>query len=89
METREKTFNLRLSLIAEIPDSLVEDDAFDEDAWLDEWEAAIKPGLIRAVFTHLRAFPMWQARVRNRGIPASDEVEIVVTRRFEGGDGGA
>jgi hypothetical protein len=82
METPEKTFTLRFSLTADIPDALWEDDDFEEDAWLDEWEVAIKPGLIRAVFGHVRSFPGWEARTRNRGASPLDEVEIVVTRRL-------
>jgi hypothetical protein len=82
METRERTFNLRLSIVGEFDETSAEDDALDGDAWLAEWEAAIKPELIRAVFTHLRSFPAWHARVRNRGLAPTDEVEIVVTRRF-------
>jgi len=84
METREKTFLLRFTLEAQIPDALLEDEDFEEDAWLDEWEVDIKPGLIRAVFAQLRATPAWSARVRNRGISPLDEIEIVVTRRLDG-----
>jgi hypothetical protein len=80
METKEKTFTLRFSLFADIPNELWEDEDFEEDAWLDEWEAGIKPGLIRAIFSHLRSFPGWQARIRNRGISPADEIEIVLTR---------
>jgi len=83
MDRREKTFVLRFTLEAEIPGALFEDDDFEEDAWLDEWEAALKPGIIRAVFTQLRAAPGWSARVRNRGISPLDEIEIVVSRRFD------
>lgn len=82
METRENTFTLRFSLTADIPAALWEDDDFEEDEWLNEWEVAIKPGLIRAVFTHLRSFPSWEAHVRNRGISPLDEIEIVVQRSF-------
>ncbi len=85
METREKTFVLRFTLEAQIPEALFEDEDFEEDAWLDEWEVGIKPGLIRAVFAQLRATPAWSARVRNRGVSPLDEIEIVVTRRL-GGD---
>ena len=84
METREKTFTLRFSLTADVPDALWEDEDFEEDAWLDEWEIAIKPGLIRAVFGHLRSFAGWEVHTRNRGISPLDEVEIVVTRRLAG-----
>jgi hypothetical protein len=82
METKEKSFSIRFSLSATIPDALWEDDDFEEDTWLDEWEAQIKPGLIRAVFVHLRAFPNWEAHIRNRGVSPLDEVEIVIERRF-------
>ena len=85
METREKTFLLRFTLEAQIPEALFEEEDFEEDAWLDEWEVDIKPGLIRAVFAQLRATPTWSARVRNRGVSPLDEIEIVVTRRL-GGD---
>jgi hypothetical protein len=80
METREKTFTLRFSLTAQIPDGLWEQDDFEEDDWLNEWEVAIKPGVLRAVFHHLRSFPLWQAHVRNRGISPLDEIEIAIER---------
>ncbi len=85
METREKTFLLRFTLEAQIPEALFEEEDFEEDAWLDEWEVGVKPALIRAVFAQLRATPAWNARVRNRGLSPLDEIEIVVTRRL-GGD---
>lgn len=88
METRERTFLLRFSLQAAIPETLFEREDFEEDAWLDEWEVGIKPRLIRAVFTELRASPGWTAHVRNRGISPLDEIEIVATRRVDdGGEG--
>jgi hypothetical protein len=80
MESKEKTFTLRFSLLADIPDELWQDEDFEEDAWLDEWEAGIKPALVRVVFAHLRTFPGWQARIRNRGISPADEIEIVLER---------
>jgi hypothetical protein len=82
MDRREKTFVLRFTLEAEIPATLVEQEDFEEDAWLDEWEMELKPGVIRAVFLQLRAAPGWSARVRNRGISPLDEIEVVVSRRF-------
>lgn len=82
METREKSFVIRFSLSAAIPEALWEDDCFEEDEWLDEWEAQIKPGVLRAIFAQLRSFPNWQAHIRNRGISPLDEVEIVVERSF-------
>jgi len=83
MEKKEKTFTIRFSLTATIPDALWDDEDFDEDTWLDEWEAAIKPGLLRAVFSHIRSFSNWQAHIRNRGVSPLDEVEIVVEHYFE------
>jgi hypothetical protein len=80
METREKTFTLRFSLLANIPDELWGDEDFEEDAWLDQWETGIKPGLVRVIFAHLRCFPGWQVRVRNRGISPADEIEVVLER---------
>ena len=87
MESREATFTLRCTLTAEIPDALWEDEDFQENAWLDEWETGIKPGLIRAVFAYLRGFRGWEAHTRNRGRSARDEIEIVMTRRFPAAPG--
>jgi hypothetical protein len=85
METKERTFNIRFSLAADIPEPLWADEDFEEEGWLDEWEASIKPSLIRAVFAHLRSFPNWKAHIRNRGISATDEIEIVVQRSLTAG----
>ena len=82
METTEKSFTIRFSLSADVPAALWDDEDFEEDAWLNAWELAIKPGLIRAVFAHLRSFPNWEARIRNRGISPLDEIEIVVRHTF-------
>jgi len=79
----EKSFVLRFSLVADIPDDRLEDDEFDETEWLNEWEIVLKPGLIRAIFSHLRSFKAWEAHVRNRGVSPLDEVEVVVTRSYE------
>jgi hypothetical protein len=80
MEIREKSFTLRFSLAAKIPEAVWENDDFEEDDWLIEWEAEIKPGLIRAIFGHLRSFPRWKAHIRNRGISPLDEIEIALER---------
>lgn len=82
METRGKSFTIRFSLTATIPEALWQNDDFEEDDWLTEWEAQIKPGLIRAVFAHLRSFPNWEAHIHNRGISPLDEIEIAVERSF-------
>jgi hypothetical protein len=80
---QDKCFTLRFSLTAEVPPELLEQDDFEETEWLNDWEANIKPGLLRAVFTHLRKFDGWEAHVRNRGISPVDEIEVVVTRNYE------
>ena len=84
METSEKTFTLRFSVSAEIPDVLLADDDFEDDEWWREWEGLIKPGLIRAVFTHLRSAPNWEVHIRNRGVSPEDEIEIVAKRSYRG-----
>ena len=78
----EKTFNIRFSVSATIPAAMWDDDEFDEETWLTEWEAGIKPGLIRSIFSHLRSFPNWEAHIRNRGMSPLDEIEIVVRRTY-------
>jgi hypothetical protein len=82
METKEQTFNIRFSLSADLPNAVREDEDFDENSWFDEWETSIKPGLIRAVFSHLRSAPHWTAHIRNRGISPREEIEIVVQRKL-------
>jgi len=79
---QEKTFTVRFTVTADIPEVLLEDDDFDDDAWRQEWEVAVKPGLIRAIFAHLRSFPDWEAHIRNRGMSPLDEIEIVAQRRY-------
>jgi hypothetical protein len=79
-DSEERTFQLRFSLSAEIPEGAWEDEDFEEDEWLNEWEVKIKPGLIRAVFTYLRTFEDWQCHLRNRGVSPLDEIEIVVQK---------
>jgi len=70
-ENEEHMFNLRFSLSTHIPT-----EAWDE--WLKEWEIVIKPGLIRAVFAHLRQFEGWDCHARSRGLSPFDEIEIVM-----------
>ncbi|MBI2369969.1 MAG: hypothetical protein HYV08_07000 [Deltaproteobacteria bacterium] len=78
MPTEEKTFLLRFSLSAELPDEEESDD--EAQPWLQEWEQQIKPALLKTVFAQLRAHPGWKIHVRNRGIPAEREVEIVMQK---------
>ncbi len=82
MQSDEKTFLLRFNVRAEIPSELLDDDEFDERAFLAEWESALKPAAVRAVFQALRAFPNWSAHVRNRGASVEDEIEVVVERAY-------
>lgn len=82
MHKIEDSFRLRFSLEIEISDERLEDDDFDENAWRPEWERAVKPRVVRAVFDALRERPEWTAHVRNRGAAADDEVEVVVRRTY-------
>lgn len=82
MQSDEYGFVLRFSVRAEIPSAALENDDFDERAFLDEWERGLKPEVVRAVFQALRAVPGWEAHVRNRGASSEDEIEIVVERSY-------
>jgi hypothetical protein len=42
----------------------------------------MKGEVLRAVFTALRRYPGWAARVRNRGMSEQDEIEIVLSKDF-------
>ena len=53
-EKDEQTFNLRFSLSADIPPEAWDDEDFEGDEWLNEWESTVKPGLVREVLTYLR-----------------------------------
>jgi hypothetical protein len=79
-DSEERTFCLRFSLSAEISEEAWEEEDFEGDEWLNEWEIKIKPGLIRTVFTYLRTFPGWECHIRNRGVSPLDEVEIVLKK---------
>jgi len=76
----ERTFRLRFSLSAEISAEAWEDEDFEGDEWLNEWEGKIKPGLVRAVFSYLRTFEGWNCHIRNRGISPLDVIEIVMKK---------
>ena len=82
MQSDEHGFVLRFSVRADIPSVLLDDDDFEETAFLDEWERALKPEVVRAVFQALRAADGWTAHVRNRGADADDEHEIVGERSY-------
>jgi len=83
MQSDEHGFRLRFSVRADIPSAALDDDDFDERAFLAEWERGLKPEVVRAVFQVLRAAPGWTAHVRNRGAASDDEIEIVVERTYD------
>lgn len=80
MFEEEKTFTLRFTLVAGFPEDYEGDD--DEYAWLHDWETRIKPELLKTVVASLRAHPSWSVHVRNRGMVATDEVEIALEKTF-------
>ena len=79
-EKDEHIFNLRFSLSAQISPEAWDDEDFEGDEWLHEWEARVKPGLVREVFTYLRKFEGWNCHIRNRGVSPIDEIEIVMQK---------
>lgn len=80
MFEEEKTFNLRFTLVAGFPEEYDGDE--DGYAWVHDWETRIKPELIKTVVASLRAHPSWSVHVRNRGMAATDEVEIALKKTF-------
>ncbi len=78
MYREEKTFTLRFTLEATFPDGY--DGEKDGMEWLREWETRMKPRMLKQVFESLREHGAWRSHVRNRGIAASDEIEVVVSR---------
>ena len=80
MYQEEESFNLRFSLEAQFPDEYDGED--DEMAWLKEWESQVKPEIVKSIFQTLERHPGWAARFRNRGMAATDEIEIVVEKSF-------
>lgn len=80
MFREEKSFVLRFSLEAQFPEEY--EGAEDEYVWLKRWEGQIKPEILKAVFTLLRRHPDLKAHVRNRGLSAEEEVEIVIEKDF-------
>ena len=80
MYQEEQTFNLRFSLEAKFPDEYDGED--DEMAWLKQWETQVKPDIVKSVFQTLERYPDWAARFRNRGMAATDEIEIVLEKSY-------
>lgn len=75
--TEEREFVLRFALEARFDQDDPPDDGY---AWVAEWERAIKPRVVKAVFAALREEPGWEAHARSRGAPPEDELEIAVIR---------
>ena len=80
MFQEDSTFALRFSLEASFPEEYEGNQ--DNHAWTREWEAQVKPEVLKAVFDTLRRFPTWSSRVRNRGRSPQDEIEVVLQKDF-------
>ncbi len=80
MFQEEKSFNFRFNLEVTFPEDY--DGQEDEYAWLHDWEARVKPDLLKTIFDSLRRHPSWIVRVRNRGISPLDEIEIAMTKNL-------
>ncbi len=80
MYQEEQSFNLRFSLEAKFPVEYEGED--DEMAWLKEWESQVKPEIVKSIFQTLERHPGWVARFRNRGMAATDEIEIVLEKSY-------
>lgn len=80
MYQEDKTFALRFTLEASFPDDYAGDE--DELSWVREWEARIKPQIIKSVFESLRQHAGWTSHIRNRGASPTDEIEVVLARDF-------
>lgn len=82
MYQEEKSFLLSFNLEASFPDDYEGQD--DEYAWLQDWNARVKPELLKVIFESLRRHPSWNAHIRNRGKSTHDEIEIVLSKDFTG-----
>jgi hypothetical protein len=80
MYQEETSFTIRFSLEAKFPENYEEDE--DAMAWVRDWDARVKPDVMKAIFQTLRHFPEWSAHIRNRGMAATDEIEIALVRDF-------
>jgi hypothetical protein len=78
MYREEKTFTLRFTLEASFPEDYEGEE--DNHAWVREWEALIKPEMLKLVFEALRRHPGWTSHIRNRGVSPADEIEVALAR---------
>ncbi len=80
MYQEEQKFALRFSLEVSFPDNYEGEE--DNKVWAREWEAHIKPRMLKLVFGSLRQHPGWTSHIRNRGASPTDEIEVVLARDF-------
>ncbi|MCZ6800782.1 MAG: hypothetical protein O7F12_09870 [Nitrospirae bacterium] len=80
MFQEEKVFNLRFSLEAQFSEEYDGDE--DSYGWVHDWEARVKPDLIKAIFSSLRKYPAWKAHIRNRGLDSTHEIEIALVKSY-------
>ena len=80
MYQEDQTFHIRFSLEATFPDHYEGED--DERVWLKQWETQVKPDIVKSIFHTLERYPEWTARFRNRGMAATDEIEIVLEKSY-------
>ena len=80
MFQEEKTFTFRFSLEAKFPEDY--EGREDEYAWLHDWEARMKPELLKHIVDSLRQYPSWNVHVRNRGKSSTEEIEIAMEKDF-------
>ena len=80
MFQEERGFMLRFSLEAQFPEEYDGDD--DSYEWMQDWDARIKPDVMKAIFSSLRKYPAWKAHIRNRGLDSTQEIEIALVRSY-------
>ena len=80
MYQEEKSFAMKFTLEAAFPDDYQGEE--DNKVWVREWEALIKPEIVKLVFEALRRHPGWTSHIRNRGVSPADEIEVVLARDF-------
>ena len=80
MYQEEKHFAMKFTLEASFPDDYEGEE--DNKVWVREWEAVIKPEIVKLVFEALRRHPGWTSHIRNRGASPADEIEVVLARDF-------
>jgi hypothetical protein len=72
----EGRFVVRIELSAEFGEDYEGQD--DGNAWLQAWQARVRPRLARAVLEQLRSEPGFSAVVVSRGKHPDDELEVDV-----------